>query len=150
MMDFGCHRIEVLLSLFGEVVEVGALRGNVLYDRAVEDTAIATLRFARGPLGIVTVTHAADEPRDSLDIYGSEGSLHIGSLNGDELRIVRKGVERRESHPHAENAHQPLIEHSCSTDCPPKSIPTRIFCRMNCYGNLLRMKGQDLLIQHGR
>ena len=110
MMDFGCHRIEVLLSLFGEVAAVGAQRGNVVYDRAVEDTAIATLRFPRGPMGIVTVTHAAEEPRDSLDIYGSRGSIHLESLNGEVLRLIRSGVETRESHPHADNAHLPLVE----------------------------------------
>jgi predicted dehydrogenase len=110
MFDFGCHRIEVLLDLFGDVAEVGALRGNVLFDRRVEDAAIATLRFAPGPLAVVSVAHAAAEPQDTLHLFGSEGSIHVEQLNGSELRITRRGTETVELHPHAENVHLPLIQ----------------------------------------
>jgi predicted dehydrogenase len=110
MFDFGCHRIEVLLNLFGEVAEVGALRGNVLFDRRVEDTAIATLRFSPGPLAIIAVAHAAAEPQDTVVLFGSEGSIHIEKLNGSELRIKRRGTETLELHPVAENVHLPLIQ----------------------------------------
>jgi predicted dehydrogenase len=110
MFDFGCHRIEVLLSLFGEVADVRALRGNVLFDRPVEDTAIAALRFSPGPLATVTVTHAAAEPRDTLDVFGSEGSIHVARLNGPELRVVRGGEQIVEQHPLPDNVHLPLIQ----------------------------------------
>jgi 1,5-anhydro-D-fructose reductase (1,5-anhydro-D-mannitol-forming) len=110
MFDFGCHRIEVLLSLFGDAADVRALRGNVLFDRPVEDTAVATMRFPRGPLATVTVSHAAAEPRDTLDLFGSEGSIHIAKLNGSELRLVRRGEQTVEQHPAGENAHLPLIQ----------------------------------------
>jgi predicted dehydrogenase len=110
MFDFGCHRIEVLLDLFGDVAEVGALRGNVLFDRAVEDAAIATLRFSPGPLAVVAVAHAAAEPQDTLDIFGSEGSIHVAKLNGSALRLVQGGTETVEPHPVPENAHRPLIQ----------------------------------------
>ncbi|HVD76360.1 MAG TPA: Gfo/Idh/MocA family oxidoreductase, partial [Vicinamibacteria bacterium] len=41
MMDFGCHRIEVLLDLLGPVVEVRAKPSNVrFHDREVEDTCV--------------------------------------------------------------------------------------------------------------
>ena len=110
MFDFGCHRIEVLLDLFGDVADVGALRGNVLFDRTVEDTAVVTLRFSPGPLAVVAVAHAAVEPQDTLDIFGSEGSLHVARLNGSTLRVVRGGTETIEQHPAPENAHLPLIQ----------------------------------------
>jgi 1,5-anhydro-D-fructose reductase (1,5-anhydro-D-mannitol-forming) len=110
MFDFGCHRIEVLLSLFGDAPEVRALRGNVLFDRAVEDTAIAAMRFSDGPLAIVTVSHAAMEPRDTLDVFGSEGSIRIAKLNGSELRLLRRGEQTVEQHPAHENVHLPLIQ----------------------------------------
>jgi predicted dehydrogenase len=110
MFDFGCHRIEVLLDLFGDVAEVAALRGNVLFDRPVEDAAVATLRFAPGPLAVVSVAHAADEPQDTLDIVGSEGSLHVPKLNGATLRLVRGGRETVEQHPVPANVHLPLIQ----------------------------------------
>jgi predicted dehydrogenase len=110
MFDFGCHRIEVLLSLFGDAPDVRALRGNVLFDRAVEDTAVAAMRFSGGPLAIVTVSHATVEPRDSLDVFGSEGSIHIPKLNGSELRLVRRGDQMVEQHPGQQNTHLPLVQ----------------------------------------
>ena len=50
MMDFGCHRIEVLLNLFGAVRETTGLAANVAFDRDVEDTAAVLLRFESGGL----------------------------------------------------------------------------------------------------
>ncbi|MDB4899598.1 MAG: hypothetical protein JWN53_1406 [Gemmatimonadetes bacterium] len=110
MFDFGCHRIEVLLALFGDVLEVSGMQANALFARAVEDAAVAVLRFSPGPIGIVTVAHAAAEPRDTLDIVGSEGSLRAPRLNGAELRITSRGVTRVEQHPAADNTHLPLVQ----------------------------------------
>src|SRR6185369_12169814 len=38
MFDFGCHRIAVLLDIFGDVREVKATLANTFFDREVEDT----------------------------------------------------------------------------------------------------------------
>src|ERR671939_1172651 len=35
MFDFGCHRIEVLMNLFGRVEQVRSLAGNVVFGREV-------------------------------------------------------------------------------------------------------------------
>jgi predicted dehydrogenase len=110
MFDFGCHRLEVLLSLFGPVRQTVGLTANVIFDREVEDTAVAALRFASGPCATVTVTHAAIEPRDTLRIFGTAGSIHIAVLNAGEMVITRNGQEAREAHPPASNLHQPLVE----------------------------------------
>lgn len=110
MFDFGCHRIELLLSFFGPVRRVTGLMANVLFDRDVEDTAVAALTFGTGPCATVTVTHAAIEPRDTLRIFGSEGSIHVSSLNAGDLTIVKNGKESREQHPPPANLHQPLVE----------------------------------------
>src|SRR5262249_27238234 len=50
MMDFGCHRIEVLLELFGQDIrDTASVTANVAFDRSVEDTAAILVRFAQGP-----------------------------------------------------------------------------------------------------
>ena len=110
MFDFGCHRIEVLLGLFGVAEGVRGLAGNVLFPREVEDTACALIRFERGTQAVLSVTHAAREPQDTLEIFGSEGSIHVDVLNEGRLRIKTKGGERVEVHPPHANLHQPLIE----------------------------------------
>ena len=110
MFDFGCHRIEVLTNIFGPISEVKAMTANVLFAREVEDTATALFQFEHGTCGVLTVTHAAQEPQDTLDIFGSQGSIHVPVLNGGSLRVVSAQAERIESHPPAPNWHAPLIQ----------------------------------------
>lgn len=110
MMDFGCHRLEVLTNLFGDVRRLSSLTTNVEWkDREVEDTAVATLEFDDGPIATVTVTHGAQEPQDTLEIFGTKGSIHIPVLNRGEIRIVSKDGERIETHPNGPNTDEPLI-----------------------------------------
>jgi len=110
MMDFGCHRLEVLVNLFGAVRSAAALTANVCFDRDVEDTAAVLLRFDRGPCASVTVTHAVHDRQDTFDVFGTRGSIRCRSLNAGELRITVGDRERIEVHPPAANVHQPLIE----------------------------------------
>ena len=63
MFDFGCHRIEVLLDLFGPIDGVKSTIGHVLFDRNVEDVATAQFQFESGACATLSVTHAAFEPR---------------------------------------------------------------------------------------
>jgi predicted dehydrogenase len=110
MFDFGCHRIEVLIDLFGRVEEVKSLVGNVVFEREVEDTASALLQFEGGPHVVLSVTHAAREPQDTLQVFGSEGSIHADVLNEGKIRIRTAEGERVEAHPPHTNLHQPLID----------------------------------------
>jgi len=110
MMDFGCHRLEILLNLFGPIERTTSAIGRALFGREVEDTCVASLEFESGAQASVAVTHAAFESRDTLDIYCSAGSIHTALLNRGEIRIVTAAGERIESHPPHANFHQPLIE----------------------------------------
>jgi predicted dehydrogenase len=110
MFDFGCHRLEVFLNLFGPVAEVRGVAAEVALSRGVEDTAVAILRFERGPVATVRVTHATSESKDTLEVYGRTGSIHVPRLNGPELRIRAHGSETVEQHPPPANLHEPLVE----------------------------------------
>ena len=110
MMDFGCHRIEVMTNLFGPVEQVAGVISNTVFNRQVEDTAVASFRFELGTIGSVTVTHASIEPRDTLDVYGTKGSIHIPVLNLGNMTVITGDGERHENHPPHENVHQPLID----------------------------------------
>lgn len=110
MMDFGCHRIEVLLNLLGPLVEVWSQHTTAALTRQVEDTSLAGFRTAAGAIASLTVTHAAWEPQDTLVLFGRLGSLHVAALNLGQLIVRTAGGERVESHPPHPNIHQPLIE----------------------------------------
>lgn len=110
MKDFGCHRLEVLTNLFGTVTDLKSLVANVAFEREVEDTATALMQFETGTCATLTVTHASRTPQDTLDIFGTEGSIHIPVLNKGDMHIRTGNSERTENHPPASNIHEPLIE----------------------------------------
>lgn len=110
MMDFGCHRIEVLLNLLGPIDRTLGFTDQVRLKRDVEDTAGAFFRFESGAHAALLVSHAAFESQDTLDIFCGKGSLHVPVLNEGQLRIVTADGERAELHPPHANLHQPLVE----------------------------------------
>jgi len=110
MFDFGCHRIEVLLNVLGPVTEVTGFIDTVVFEREVDDTGTAFLRFGSGAHGMLSVTHAAIEPQDTFSVFGTEGSLHVDVLNAGTLRIVGPDGVKTENHPPHENIHLPLID----------------------------------------
>src|SRR5438876_6572552 len=110
MFDFGCHRIEVLTNIFGPIADAKAMTTNVVFNREVEDTATALFRFERGVCGVLSVSQAAAEPKDSLQIFGSLGSIRVSIVNEGKIRVIGKLGERYEAHPPDANLHAPLIE----------------------------------------
>lgn len=109
MMDFGCHRIEVLLDLFGEVEDQASVTTAAVFNREVEDTAALIMEFSAGPLATVTVTHGSLEPQDTLSIFGTGGSIHIPVLNAGDIEIRTAAGTLNESLPPHPNIHLPLI-----------------------------------------
>ena len=76
------HHVDLLEWFMGDVVSVHARAVRALVDIEAEDTAIATLQFANGALGIVEATNAV-RPRDlegSLSILGEGGTVVIGGF----------------------------------------------------------------------
>ena len=110
MFDFGCHRIEVLLDLFGGVSDLKSTLANALFDREVEDLATALFQFEQGTCATLTIAHAARESQDTFDIFCSRGSIHIPVLNEGNMRVVSMDGERTELHPNPQNTHLPLID----------------------------------------
>jgi predicted dehydrogenase len=78
-----------MLSWFMGPVESVHARGlRALVDIEAEDTAVATVRFRNGAVGIVEAT-CATRPKDlegSLSILGSGGSVEIGGFAVNEIR----------------------------------------------------------------
>ena len=109
MMDFGCHRIEILIHLFGAVRATSGTTAKTVFDWEVEDTATATLLFETGTTAVVTVTRAVMESRDTFDIFGTDGSIHVGALNRGDVRILTREGEHEELLPPHPNLHAPLV-----------------------------------------
>ena len=109
MMDFGCHRIELLTYLLGPIQKTEAIVSNSILDREVEDTAATLLQFKNGTTASIIVTHAASEPQDTLAIFGTKGSIHIPVLNQGKMALRLGDAASEETHPSHVNVHLPLI-----------------------------------------
>ena len=110
MMDFGCHRVEVLQNLFGKIKNIQSQIFNLHFEREVEDTAYVSLFFDDDVQAIIRVSNAVYEPKDTFDIYGTAGTIRIPVLNEGKLIISNKEGSRNEEFKPHQNLHQPLIE----------------------------------------
>ncbi len=113
LMDFGCHRIEVLLNLLGPVRSVAGTTGRVYPGHDVEDTATVAMTFESGASGLVTVVRGGTEDFDTVCIQGTEGTIRLDTLNEGWLTVATSERTRRETWPCHANPHLPLIEAFC-------------------------------------
>jgi UDP-N-acetyl-2-amino-2-deoxyglucuronate dehydrogenase len=82
------HHVDMLEWMFGEVDSVFAMARTALVDIEAEDTAIVTLRFANGALGVIEATTAA-RPKDvegSVSVLGEGGVVEIAGFAVNQMR----------------------------------------------------------------
>jgi len=82
------HHVDMLEWFFGDVVSVHARAITALARIEAEDTAVATLKFRNGALGVIEATTAA-RPRDvegSLSVLGEKGMVEIAGFAVNEIR----------------------------------------------------------------
>lgn len=82
------HHVDMLWWFMGDVESVHARGLKALVDIQAEDTAIATLKFRNGALGIIEATTAA-RPRDmegSLSVLGSGGAVEVAGFAMNKIR----------------------------------------------------------------
>jgi UDP-N-acetyl-2-amino-2-deoxyglucuronate dehydrogenase len=85
------HHVDMLEWFFGDVVSVHARAVTALAKIETEDTAVATLKFRNGALGIIEATTAA-RPTDlegSLSILGEKGTVEIAGFAVNQIRHWR-------------------------------------------------------------
>jgi len=79
VMNQGVHNIDVLQWLAGDVVDVTAQLATLGQRMDAEDTAVATLRFAGGALGVLTLSTATPPGRaGTIDLDFTGGSVSVG------------------------------------------------------------------------
>jgi len=82
------HHIDMLEWMMGEVDSVYALSTTRLVDIEAEDTAVVSLRFRSGALGIIEAT-TATRPKDlegSISILGENGTVEIAGFAVNQMR----------------------------------------------------------------
>jgi UDP-N-acetyl-2-amino-2-deoxyglucuronate dehydrogenase len=91
LINQGVHTVDLLLWLLGDVLRVQARTATVLHKIEAEDTAVATLEFASGALGIFHATTAAypGYPR-RVEISGTAGTVIL-----EHDRIIAADLQNR-------------------------------------------------------
>jgi len=82
------HHVDMLSWFMGDVESVHARGATALARIEAEDTAVATIKFRNGALGIVEATSAA-RPKDmegSLSVLGSTGAVEIAGFSVNKIR----------------------------------------------------------------
>lgn len=82
------HHVDMLGWFMGPVESIHARGSTSLVAIEAEDTAVATVRFRSGALGVIEAT-GATRPRDlegSLSVLGSGGSIEISGFAVNEMR----------------------------------------------------------------
>jgi UDP-N-acetyl-2-amino-2-deoxyglucuronate dehydrogenase len=93
----GIHYIDLLQYLMGDVEAVNALTATRLVDVEVEDTAVATVTFASGALGVIEVTTAA-RPVDfeaSISVLAEKGTAVLTGIAANQLETYTLDPQAR-------------------------------------------------------
>ncbi|GAA3340012.1 Gfo/Idh/MocA family oxidoreductase [Curtobacterium pusillum] len=79
VMNQGVHTVDLLVWTLGRPVEISAQTALLAHDRIeVEDTAVATVRFENGALGVIHCTTAAYPGLSArYAVYGTHGSAIV-------------------------------------------------------------------------
>ena len=83
------HHVDLLEWMMGDVESVFAMSTTALADIEAEDTAVVSLRFRNGALGIIEATTAA-RPKDlegSLSILGEGGTVEIAGFAVNQMKV---------------------------------------------------------------
>ena len=82
------HHVDMLEWFMGDVESVHARAITALVDIEAEDTAVATVKFRNGALGIIEAT-TATRPKDmegSVSILGETGAVEVAGFAMNEIR----------------------------------------------------------------
>lgn len=82
------HHVDLLEWMMGEVDSVFAMSTTALASIEAEDTAVVTIRFKNGALGVIEATTAV-RPKDlegSISILGEGGSVEIGGFAVNKMK----------------------------------------------------------------
>jgi len=115
LMNQGIHAVDLLQWIMGDVTEVYANTGTLAHENIeVEDTAVATLRFGSGALGVIEGTTSVYPGYPmKIEIHGTKGSLIV---SGDHIVDFQSAVAPAYAFEEAGRLHAPVVTMSTASD----------------------------------
>ena len=98
-MNQGIHLIDILQWLMGPVETIYGYAGTLARKIEVEDTAVVTLKFKSGALGIIEGTTSIYTPiQERFELHGEKGSILIEGENIRRAVLLDKDEKEIEIH----------------------------------------------------
>lgn len=93
MMDLGCHPMYLLAYFLGKPKRVTGMFTNT-FGKPVDENAVAIAEFADGALGVAETGFVSVGSPQTLEIYGTEGSL---ISHGEDCMVTSKHIAGAEN-----------------------------------------------------
>jgi len=110
VMDLGSHALDLLDHWLGPIDTVHALHATRLAWSSVEDQVVAAFGFASGVQGTAMWGFNGAASRDTMTVFGSEGSVSVPLLTeGPVIVVGAAGAREERVIPHPAHVQEPLI-----------------------------------------
>jgi 1,5-anhydro-D-fructose reductase (1,5-anhydro-D-mannitol-forming) len=109
--DLGCHTLDILDFLCGEIQECRGLAANRASPSPVEDTVVLHLRTRYGVLGAASWSFAGGGPSvDQIEIVGTEARLSLSTFGAQPLVLESSRGREEFAIPNPPHIHQPFVQ----------------------------------------
>lgn len=110
LYDLGSHGLDLLDQWFGPVRSVAGHARTRSPWAEVSDEVVAALAFDRGVIGTAAWGFAGPTVRDRIEVFGTEGSLHVPLFaEGPVVHTDAHGRSAEHAIPHPKHVQEPLI-----------------------------------------
>jgi predicted dehydrogenase len=109
LMDVGCHRIDLLMFLIGEVQDVTAFTDRVNWEYEVDNSSSFILRFRRGALATGSFNWTVNYFSDDFEIIGTQAKIIASPFGGDKIYLQRHKETKEIATPSPAYTHAGLI-----------------------------------------
>ncbi len=106
--DVGCHALDILDFLMGEIVAVSGSSANLRHSANCDDTVAAQMRFANGALGTALWCFGTATSHEQIEVLGDGGSL-IFHIMGNEIALTQNGETQQIAVPHPAYVQQGMV-----------------------------------------
>jgi predicted dehydrogenase len=108
--DLAPHQLDILYWLFGEAASVNGMAINQGGYYAVPDIVSGRVVFRNGIVFTGNWCFTADEPSDSCEIIGSNGSLRFSFFSDNGIELMQSNNPTRFDFERLQHVQQPMIE----------------------------------------
>ena len=110
-VDVVSHRLDVMVSLLGDPVDVHGVRNTFNPDVGVEDAVSVAIRFADGALAAVSADFVSGRSADGFRVVGIRGVIETDHLDGHVFTLKADGESERFEFDPFPAPHLGLIRH---------------------------------------